>query len=300
MAMIAAIVVIPSEVLAAPSLFQPWINGVSADEPQMQVQRYDADTFVIRQSIRTNFEGPFLYLLFGRDRVLLFDSGAGGLKIRPTIEAVIAQWLKDHGRASIPLVVAHTHAHGDHHQGDIEFKDRPDTTVVGIYRSEVADFFGIKDWPGQIVHYDLGGRILDVIPTPGHEASHIMIYDEHTRLLLTGDTLCACRLYVRINQFASYRDSIDRLVAFTKTHRVSHVLGAHVEMTREPGMLITDEAPSHPDEHGLELSPSVLSEVQAAVHAMGDTPRQEAHRDFVFFPLPAKPLPPDSPPAPAN
>src|SRR5271167_4690064 len=32
-------------------LFKPWINGVSADEPQMQVQRYDDDTYVIRQSI---------------------------------------------------------------------------------------------------------------------------------------------------------------------------------------------------------------------------------------------------------
>src|ERR1700683_5563225 len=51
-------------------LFKPWINGVSADEPQMQVQRYDDDTYVIRQSIRTNFEGPFLYVLFGSNRAL--------------------------------------------------------------------------------------------------------------------------------------------------------------------------------------------------------------------------------------
>src|SRR6202035_3644738 len=46
-------------------LFKPWISGVSAGEPQMQVQRYDDDTYVIRQSIRTNFEGPFLFVLFG-------------------------------------------------------------------------------------------------------------------------------------------------------------------------------------------------------------------------------------------
>jgi hypothetical protein len=39
-------------------LFKPWINGVSAGEPQMQVQRYDDDTYVMHQSIRTNFEGP--------------------------------------------------------------------------------------------------------------------------------------------------------------------------------------------------------------------------------------------------
>src|SRR5262249_48491571 len=106
--------------LAAPAaagakpLFVHWIDGTQASEPQMQVQRYDADTFVIRQSVKTNFEAPFLYLLFGNDRVLLLDTGAGGLKVRPTIDGVIADWLKAHHRASIPLVVAHSHSHGDH------------------------------------------------------------------------------------------------------------------------------------------------------------------------------------------
>ena len=99
-------------------LFKPWINGVSADEPQMQVQRYDDDTYVVRQSIRTNFEGPFLYLLFGSDRVLLIDTGAGGLTVRPTIDRVLAEWAGRHHRISIPLIVAHSHSHGDHHQGD--------------------------------------------------------------------------------------------------------------------------------------------------------------------------------------
>ena len=109
-------------------LFKPWINGVSADEPQMQVQRYDDDTYVIRQSIRTNFEGPFLYLLFGSDRAFLIDTGAGGLEVRPTIDRVIAEWTARHHRIAIPLVVAHSHSHGDHHQGDAEFQDRPDTS----------------------------------------------------------------------------------------------------------------------------------------------------------------------------
>jgi hypothetical protein len=98
-------------------LFKRWINGVSAGEPQMQVQRYDRDTYVIRQSIRTNFEGPFLYLLFGSDRALLIDTGAGGLSVRPTIDGVIDEWAARHHRTSIPLIVAHSHSHGDHHKG---------------------------------------------------------------------------------------------------------------------------------------------------------------------------------------
>ena len=63
-----------------PPVFQPWIDGTTATEPQMQVQRYDRDTYVIRQSIRTNFEGPFLYLLFGDDQATLLEfHGENGL-----------------------------------------------------------------------------------------------------------------------------------------------------------------------------------------------------------------------------
>jgi glyoxylase-like metal-dependent hydrolase (beta-lactamase superfamily II) len=253
------------------------------------VQRYDADTFVIRQSVKTNFEAPFLYLLFGKDRALLLDTGAGGLKVRPTVDEVIEDWLKAHHRATIPLVVAHSHSHGDHRMGDVEFKDRPDTTIVGWTAPEVAAFFGIADWPRDIARFDLGGRGLDVIPTPGHHPSHIMVFDEKDRLLLSGDTLYPGRLYVPAGQFAAFRDSIDRVVAFTRGRRVTHVLGAHIEMTRVPGKDFTDAAPAHPGEHALELPYKDLLELQAAVHAMGETPVKDVHADFIVFPLPPRP-----------
>ena len=41
----------------------------------------DANTFVLRQSMCTNYEGPFLYLLFGSEKVLLQDTGAGGVDV---------------------------------------------------------------------------------------------------------------------------------------------------------------------------------------------------------------------------
>jgi glyoxylase-like metal-dependent hydrolase (beta-lactamase superfamily II) len=280
-----------------PPLFKPWINGVPKDEPQMQVQRYDDDTYVIRQSIRTNFEGPFLYLLFGTDRALLLDTGAGGLQVRPTIDRVVTEWTARRHRKSVPLVVAHSHSHGDHHQGDAEFQERPHTTVVGLYPKNVADFFKIADWPNQIVSYDLGGRVLDIIPTPGHQSAHIMIFDRKTRLLFSGDSLGPYRLYVPMNEVKIYRDSIDRVAAFTKDKQVSWILGAHIEMTTKPGELIPDEASSHPDEHALEISYSTLPELQSALHAMGDSLVQETHRDFVIYPKPAREQQPFAPPS---
>jgi glyoxylase-like metal-dependent hydrolase (beta-lactamase superfamily II) len=272
-------------------LFAPWIDGTQAAEPQMQVQRYDADTFVVRQSVKTNPEAPFLYLLFGRDRALLLDTGAGGLQVRPTIDGVIEGWLKAHHRSSIPLVVAHSHGHGDHHQGDTEFQARPDTTMVGLTAAEVAAFFKIADWPDQVVSYDLGGRRLDIIPTPGHQPAHIMVFDEKTRLLLSGDSLYPGRLYVPSDQFAAFKASIDRVVAFTKSKRVSHVLGAHIEMTKRSGEDFVQGAKVHPDERPLELPYADLTELQAALHAMGGAVKRDAHPDFIVYPLPPRPPP---------
>jgi glyoxylase-like metal-dependent hydrolase (beta-lactamase superfamily II) len=289
-----------TQALPRPPLFQAWNNGTDVLEPYTQVQRYDEDTFVVRQSVRTNFEAPFLYLLFGKNRVLLLDTGAGGLaggfKVRPTIDAVIADWQKAHHRTSIPLVVAHSHGHGDHHMGDAEFKDRPDTTVVGLAPADVAAFFKIADWPHDIVKYDLGGRVLDIIPTPGHQPSHIMVFDEKTRLLLSGDTLYPGRLYVPSNMFGDFKESIDRVVAFTKGRHVSHVLGAHIEMTYQPGKDYPDAAPTHPAERVLQLPYSDLLELQAAVHKMGDSVVKDVHDDFIVFPLP--PRPPERPKTP--
>ena len=225
-------------------------------------------------------------------------SGAGGLMVRPTIERLITDWAARHHRISIPLVVAHSHCHGDHHQGDAEFQDRPDTTVVGLYPKDVADFFKISDWPNEIVPYGLGGRVLDVIPTPGHQSAHVMVFDRKTRLLFSGDSLGPYRLYIPMNEAKTYRDSIDRVAALTKDKHVSWILGAHIEMTTKPGELIPDEASSHPDEHVLEIPYSSLAEPQTALHAMGDKLVQQAHRDFVIFPKPAREQQPFAPPTP--
>jgi glyoxylase-like metal-dependent hydrolase (beta-lactamase superfamily II) len=269
--------------------FVPWINGTTASESETQVQRIDTDTYVIRQSVKTNFEAPFLYLLFGTKRVLLIDSGAGGLKIRPTVDRLIADWQARHGNRSLHLIVAHSHGHGDHHAGDDEFRDRPDTEVVGLKPENVAAFFHLADWPREIGHYDLGSRDLDIIPTPGHEPAHIMVYDARTRLLFSGDMLYPGRLYVPLNQFDAFRSSASRLADFAKTHPIRALLGAHIEMTTTPGQDYPMKALSHPSEHGLALSPSAIDELETAVSAAKSPPVIDRHADFIVYPVPPRP-----------
>lgn len=278
-------------VLTAAALprFAPWIDGGRADEPATQVQRIDGDTFVIRQSVRTNFEAPFLYLLFGRDRALLLDTGAGGLAIRPVVDRLIADRRQRNGGRPLRLVVAHSHGHGDHHAGDAEFRDRPDTDLVGLDAPAVAAFFDIADWPNGIGRFDLGGRILSIIPTPGHEPAHITIYDPRTQIMFTGDMLYPGRLYVPVDRFAEFRASADRLAAFAATHRVRALLGAHIEMTRTPGRDYPMQASVHPDEHPLPLPPATIAALRQRLAAAPTPPVIDRQADFILYPRPPRP-----------
>ncbi|MDM7955264.1 MBL fold metallo-hydrolase [Blastomonas sp.] len=266
-----------------------WIDGTNGAEPATQVQALDADTFVIRQSVKTNFEAPFVYLLFGRDKALLIDTGAQDGRIRPAVDALIADWLAAHNRTTIPLVVAHSHNHGDHIAGDAAFRDRPDTTVVGLTPAGVAGFFGIDPWPDAIVPFDLGSRKLSILATPGHQSAAIMVYDPRLKILLSGDTLYPGRLYVPVNFLNDNRASLDRLAAFAATHPIRAVLGAHIEMTRTPGRDYPHEAASHPDEHLLELAADSIAELRSGLAAKLDVPGEgQVHDHFIIMPVPAR------------
>ena len=266
-----------------------WIYGGNcAGEPQLQVQPYDTNTWILRQSKCTNFEGPFVFLLFGQDKALLLDTGAGNIDIDGTVTAVIGEWLAAHGKSSIPLVVAHTHAHGDHVAGDPQFTGKPNTTVVGHSTQEVTDFFGFQDWPNDIVQFDLGGRVLDVVAIPGHQAAHITTFDHETCLLLTGDMLYPGHLFINgaVSQgnFAKYQASIQRLVDFIADKPVAWVFGCHVEMKNTPGESYPYGTKNQPLEHDPQLTREHLLELNAAVQAMGSSPHVEVHDDFIIQP----------------
>ena len=252
-----------------------WIDGTDPNEPTVQVHRYSERTWIVRQSVHTNYEAPFLYVLAGDDRALLLDTGAGGgVPVRETVDGLIG--------ASFPLVVAHSHAHGDHIADDGQFADRPNTVVVGHKPEDVAKFFGIDDWPVDMTSIDLGGRVLSVIAIPGHEPASITLYDDRTGLLLTGDSVYPGRLYVW--DLEVFRASIDRLVAFMADHEVTWVLGTHIEMSAEPGVDFPRGVATHPNERELKLDPKIMYELRDALHAMGDEIRHDVHDDFIVFP----------------
>jgi glyoxylase-like metal-dependent hydrolase (beta-lactamase superfamily II) len=267
------------------TLPKAWLLGgpKCVEVPEFQVHEYNEDLYILRQSGCSNFEKPFLFLLFGKDRALLLDTGAGKTDIARVVSKIIDNWLGRTKRASIELVVAHTHAHNDHTGGDDQFKNLARTTLVLPNLTAIQSFFGIKKWPEEIVQYDLGDRTLDVIPIPGHHATSIAIYDRQTAILFTGDTLYPGRLYVRDQ--VQFVQSIQRLVDFTRNKVVAHILGNHIENTRTPFLDYRAGTVYQPDEHSLELGRGELLELNEALQQMNGKIVRMAMRDFTIWPM---------------
>lgn len=266
-----------------------WIHGTppgsARTDPSFQVHPYDPHTFVLRQSKAASVEAPFLFLLFGNERALLFDTGAGkqtpDRPLRTAVDDIVAAWLDEHPRSDYELVVAHTHGHHDHTAGDGQFADRPATVLVGPDLADVQAFFGFTAWPDEAVRFDLGGRVLEIVGTPGHHDSGITAYDPWSGLLLTGDNVLPGRILAF--DFSAFLASIERTVAFASGRRVTHVVGCHVEMSRRPGRDYPIGSRYQPDEPPLWMTTQQLVAVRDAAQSVLDRPGAHTFDDFLLM-----------------
>jgi hydroxyacylglutathione hydrolase len=254
-----------------------------AGVPPFVVHHYNPTFVILRQSGCTHFEKPFLYLILGTREAMLIDTGAGNADVAPFVETVLRDHARREQRAPLPLLVVHSHGHSDHVAGDPAFRDASGVRFVEGTEAAVVDFFGLREWPHGRAEYDLGGRGLDVLPIPGHGPASIAFYDRRTGILLTGDVVYPGRLYVRDD--AAFRASVDRLVTFTSTRDVTHVLGCHIENSSTPFVDYPEGTTHQPDEHVLELGRAHLLELQAALRAMNGPIERRALRDFTIWPV---------------
>ena len=265
-----------------------WIHGADCDaDPAIQVHAYNEDLYILRQSKCDTYEAPFLFLLFGEEKALLIDTGSSvNSPVQSTVATIVQNWLTARGKASIELVVAHSHSHGDHVLGDPQFQGQHHATVVGHGTAEVMSFFGFSSWPDEVVQYDLGGRVLDLLATPGHKADSLTFYDRRTDLLLTGDIVYPGHLFIfSPNEFLDFQNSLVRLSEWAERNPVKWVLGCHIEMTADAGVSYQYGTKVQPDEHVLQLKPSVLPKIRDAALAMGADAQCQTFDEFVIHPV---------------
>ncbi|PVZ58448.1 MBL fold metallo-hydrolase [Arthrobacter sp. H-02-3] len=293
-----------------------WIHGSESakhnTDPDIQVHAYDDHTFILRQNMAVNYEAPFMFLLFGNARAVLIDTGATAsadfFPLRRVIDGLMDAWLAAHPRVGYRLLVLHTHPHGDHVAGDAQFAGRPDTVLVDAARDSAWEFFGFTDNPdddgvaaddseaeghsdddggtvgggGSVepAQVDLGGRVLECWPSPGHHNAAVTFYDSYTGFLLTGDTVYPGRLYIQ--DWPAFVRTIDRLIVFCRTRPVTHILGCHIEMSREPGVDYPIFTTYQPDEPPLQMTVDHLREIRRAIDQAGGRPGRHVSPRFIL------------------
>lgn len=203
------------------------------------------------------FQEAISYLIVGRERALLFDSGIGLVPIRPVVEQL----------TRLPIQVLNSHTHFDHVGGNAEFDrvlalDTPYTRAnmkgfpAADLRGEVepASFchgppegssvaaFHTRAWKAtrtvaDLEKIDLGGRVLEVLRIPGHTPDSVALFDRAQGLLWTGDSYYegTIWLFVPETDLDAYEASMARLAALAPG--VKRLLPAHNTASAEPRRL---------------------------------------------------------------
>jgi len=174
------------------------------------------------------------YLILGEKQALLFDTGMGISDMKKVVE----------GLTDLPVSVMNSHTHNDHVSGNWQF-----TRIYGMdtaftrqsAKGSVADAqqeigpgmvcgdlpagfdrksyavkpFHITDWIHGGEKIDLGGRVLEVISTPGHTPDSIALWDARNALLFTGDMYYPGPIYLYRPEtdLDAYETSIAKMAA---------------------------------------------------------------------------------------
>lgn len=270
-----------------------WFSGIknceTNSEPAIESYQYDENSYILRQNKCSHYEAPFIYLLFGDEKLLVLDTGATAdaneFPLAQIVANITAQRSASTGKPKPKqTIVAHSHNHSDHIAGDKQFANNANTTVIPVNDlARLQQVFSMQGWPDNNSQLDLGNRMLTIIPSPGHQKEAISIYDPVNKWLLTGDTLYPGRLYIR--QWQTFQQSIKKLVTFSKQNPVAAILGAHIEMSAQAGIDFPTGSTYQPNEASLVLTTKELFLLHSELTKLGEKVERVVSDKFIIYPL---------------
>jgi len=190
------------------------LEKVGTYQEWFDVYKLTEGTFAIYEP--NQFEEAISYLVIGKERGILIDTGTGIGDIKKVVEEL----------TNLPVSVVLTHEHYDHvasayrYDEIAMFNNEDGITVLAEGRSNASlqkyvtedylwkplpEGFAPKTWTipsmkptklyndGDII--DLGNRKLEVIYTPGHSPGSMCLLDLKHRFLITGDHFFSGPLY---------------------------------------------------------------------------------------------------------
>jgi glyoxylase-like metal-dependent hydrolase (beta-lactamase superfamily II) len=144
-------------------------------------------------------------LVFGEDKIGVVDSG-----YENTPDDFVFPLIEKRGRRFDEVsTIVNTHRDGDHIRGNAVLKERTGAPII-THELEMEAVPTADSKLGDSV--TLGDRTFKVIHTPGHRPGAVCLYDEGSRLLLTGDSVCGTREnLIRMDKHI-YIDSLQKLL----------------------------------------------------------------------------------------
>jgi glyoxylase-like metal-dependent hydrolase (beta-lactamase superfamily II) len=208
---------------------------IPQDQDWFEVYRVADGIFAIYEP--GQFEEVISFLIVGETKALLFDTGLGIGDIRRVVA----------GLTDLDVIVLNSHTHYDHIGGNYQFDviyaldtDYTRRNAKGSTTEAVAEFiqegwvwkpfpdgfsaqdfrsrpFGISRFVTNGERIDLGGRVLEVLATPGHAPDALCLMDRENRLLFTGDTFYLAPLYTHLegSDFDEYARTATRIAGLS-------------------------------------------------------------------------------------
>lgn len=197
------------------------------------------------------------YLVIGREKAALIDTGLGIGSLKALVDQL----------TTLPIVVISTHGHWDHIGNHREFEEiwihpaEKEWVEHGYLEdaTEIRDFLRqkkpTKSFPpgfdlelhrigpctptrllSDLQSFDLGGRTLTILHTPGHSPGHVCVYEQATGILATGDLLYHGILLADLSHSDphSFHESLRRL---DRLPGINHLLPGHGRLTITPDLI---------------------------------------------------------------
>lgn len=228
------------------------------------VEKIDEETFAVSEY--RHWEETHCYVLCGKKRAVVIDTGLGVANIREVIDRITA----------LPLMAVTTHVHWDHIGGHKYFD------AIAVHEAEkeglsckfpmplqavkkslthipcaFPDSFRIEEYaifqgtPQKILHdgdcLELGGRELEVIHTPGHSPGHCCFYERERQYLYSGDLI--------------YKGCLDAFYPTTDPHLFFQ------SVQKIQSLAVKRLLPGH---HTLSISPAIVQRVESAFRGLSN------------------------------
>lgn len=138
------------------------------------------------------------YLVVGDEQAILVDAGHGVSGLRKYAEKLV----------KVPVRLVLSHGHFDHTGAVNEFDDvlihPDDQPILGTH---VLKFLPKRKITAKVHSLEegdelaLGGRTLQVYRVKGHTAGSIVLYDQKSKTLISGDSVCRRIFYIDGNKY---------------------------------------------------------------------------------------------------